>query len=119
MPNRKELDGLMGMYEMEMAIEVMLQKSEKTGTPFGALLMYPGEFPGDGSLVGFCQLLARGYMTTGYPNGEFKVDKSLTEHMRKSRDCWKDLTDPPTWDEWFKARFQMPVGTTPDQLLGP
>lgn len=107
MSNRKELDGLLGMYEMEQAIEVMLQKSEASGRPFGALEMCPEDFlkAGD-SLVGFCHLLVRGLMAASYPNGYFKVGKSLIDLMRDRRpDVWKDLADPPTWEEWYEFKY--------------
>ncbi len=107
--NRKELDGLHGMYEMEGAVEVMLQKAERTGTPFGALLMFPGEFIGEkgacSALVGFCHLLASGYVVPGYPNSEFKVDKSLCERLRNHNPVWKSLADPPSWEEWYVRRY--------------
>lgn len=110
--NRRELDGLCGMFEMEEAVELMLQRSEATGVPFGWLTLHPEDFikqePNSSwysSLVGFCQLLARGWVVPGYPNSEFKVDKSLTSLMRGHNAVWRDLPDPPTLDEWFNKRF--------------
>ena len=96
MIHRKELDYLMGMSEMESAIEVMLQKSESSGVPFQEIYMLTSEMWQEA--VGFCQLLGRGWMSPSYPNGQFVVSKCLVERMRQ-RECWKGMPDPPTFEE--------------------
>ncbi len=97
--NRKELDWLMGMYEMEEALDVMLDKSEATGVPFEKLKVYHQDFKNKG-LTGFCILLVNQWMRTGYPNGTFGPRKKLIERMRE-RSCWEKMPDPPTEEEWW------------------
>ena len=93
-PHRKELNGLFGMCEMECAVELMLQKSETTGVPFNELQMRLDEFSRD-TLVGFCQLLVRGYMVPLHPNMYFGVGEEIIKRLRR-RDCWKMLPDALT-----------------------
>jgi hypothetical protein len=92
----------MGMVEMEQAIEVMLQKAEKTADPFASFVwqdMHPSEFMQESaSLVGLCQLLANDWMTTFYPNSRFFVSQKLVERMRE-REVWKGMPDAPTTGE--------------------
>lgn len=90
-PHRKELDGLFGMCEMECCVELMLQKSENTGVPFNQLQMRPDEFSAD-TLVGFCQLLAHGYIVPLYPNMYFGIGEETIKRMR-TRGCWKAMGD--------------------------
>ena len=98
-PHRKELDGLLGMCEMECAVELMLQKSEETSVPFNELWVAPYEFSKD-TLVGFCQLLVRGCMVPLYPNMYFGIAQELIDRMR-TRECWKTLKDALTPEEYF------------------
>jgi hypothetical protein len=100
--NRKELDRTFGMYKMEMAIEVMLQKSEESLVPFPELAVSYHDFQ-DGALTGFCHLLCRGMFMPGYPNIWFWVTQKLVEHMRKFPP-WKDMADAPTFD-WHAAKL--------------
>lgn len=109
--NRKELDGLLGMYEMEKAVEVMLWLSEDKGKPFHELVVRPGDFfrlQSDGSvpdlsaLIGFCHLLTEGFMVSAYPNSCFRPSAALTARMRGHHECWKGLQDPLPPDEWIE-----------------
>ena len=99
MPNRKELDGLLGMYEMEVALEIMLQRSEQKGISFEKLTVGPDDFILLQSLIGFCHLLVRRLVVPAiYPNSEFMIGQSLVDRMR-IREVWKDLPNPPTMEE--------------------
>lgn len=101
--NRKELDWLLGMYEMETTVEVMLKKSELTGVPFQELIVSDCDFIGNG-MVGFCQMLCRNLFVPGYPNGEFLVSNRLVDVMR-TREVWKDMPYPPTLMEVMEKRM--------------
>lgn len=99
MEHRAELNGLLGWHEAECAVEVMIKKSERLGFPFEKLWIRPDEFSGD-ELVGFCILLAGGYIRIGYPTGYFWVDRSLVEKMRQ-RPIWSQIPDPPEFEEMY------------------
>jgi len=110
--HRKELDGLLGNYEMECAVEVMLKKSETLGMPFERLWLRPVDFlHGDMAtsseqmdLTGFCLLLAAECIRPGYPNGYFWPDNKLIKIMRR-RPIWSEMPDPPGFEEmWDKVR---------------
>ena len=101
-PHRKELDGLMGMCEMECALELMLQKAERMGIGFNELRMRPNEFSDD-TLVGFCHLLSSGLMRPLYPNNNFGVSPKLIDEMRK-RECWKNISAALTFQQYFDMR---------------
>ncbi len=79
---RKELSAFLGMYEMECAVEVMLQKAERLGKTVDQLVFYPEEFiEGSGNLVGFCQLIHNGWVLPGYPNCEFYLANGLIDRL--------------------------------------
>lgn len=97
-PHRGELNGLLGTCEMECAVELMLQKSEKNDVPFNELRMRADELSGD-TLVGLCQLLFAGYMVPLYPNNSFGIDKTLVERMRtRQRRDKRGRPDGPGFD---------------------
>lgn len=106
--HRKELDGLLGNCEMECAVEVMLQKSERLRISFERLWLRPVDFfhadmattSQQSDLTGFCLLLAAGCVRPGYPNGYFWVDKKLAEIMRE-RPIWSQMPDPPEFEEMY------------------
>ncbi len=103
--NRKELDGMFGMWEMEACIESLLQKSERQGTPFHRLIIQATDFQGR-ELTGFCQLLYRRYFQPIYPNSDFGIHLSLVERMRQ-REVWRDMPDPPDYIGEFCNRMTM------------
>ena len=87
--------GLLGMSEMEWAVEKMLEMAEAKGVPFPLLRVHPEEFivPDRLSvLVGFCQLVAHGWLVPSYPNSTFVCSQGLIERMR-TRKVWADLPD--------------------------
>lgn len=95
----EEVHGLFGMYEMELAADVIISVSERTGVPIGRVVVTPWYFlPADGKyedgndhvIVGFCHLLGGGFMRAVYPNGHFAVDQSFIDRLRK-RKIWKRL----------------------------
>ena len=101
--HRAELNGLIGWCEAECAVEAMLRKSERLGLPFEKMWVRPDEFSKD-ELVGFCILLAQGYMRSGYPTGYFWVGKSLVEKMR-GIPVFSRMPDPLSFVEmYFKGR---------------
>ena len=72
----------MGMTEMELAIEVMLDKAESRGIDISSAVFWHEDFEGNESaMVGFCQLLLRGWMKSGNCNSEFKVHDALRERL--------------------------------------
>ena len=85
--NRKQLSGMLGMYEMEEAVEHMLQICEKEGKPFHEMLWSAGQFciPTQLSslLVGFCQLLCWKWLLPGYPNSQFYPSNGLIDRMKE------------------------------------
>lgn len=106
--HRRELDGMLGMCEMECAVEVMLQKSERKGTPFEYLILYiPHDFTGD-ALVGFCQLAARGMVAPGYPNCYFRPTQALIDRLRKQNPKWAGIGDEPPFEVWYERRALKP-----------
>ena len=99
--HREELNGMLGMCEMECAVEVMLQKAEQKGIPFEYLILYiPADFTGD-ALVGFCQLAARGMVTWGYPNCYFRPAQALIDRLRKQNPKWAGIGDEPSFMDWY------------------
>lgn len=114
--NRQELDGLMGMWEMECAIEAMLQMSVAKNVPFSELSVQPQNFGNATTLAGFCQLLAQGWMDLYPYNSYFYVSQKLVERMRQ-RKCWQSLPDALTLNQRMERIFNNPKGletaTTP------
>ena len=95
--NRIELNGLIGYYEAECAVEAMLRKSERLRLPFEKTWVKLDEFSGD-ELIGLCILLSQGYLRIGYPTGYFWVDRSLTEKMRRVP-AFSRMPDPLSFEE--------------------
>lgn len=104
----KEYQGLLGMYEMEVALHLIVERAKSTNTPFGWIGVRPSDFKEDMWLIGFCQLLARGMFEPGYPNSVFHPTKELVERMR-TRECWKYLADPPSTTERIDKMMQKGV----------
>ena len=87
MPRDPRFSAFLGMTEMEIAAEFMWDKAKRLGVGFHQLRMRPTEFieatdnSGQMTLVGFCQLLARGFMIPSYPNSEFAPDKEFVRRI--------------------------------------
>lgn len=111
-----ELSGMLDMHEMECAVAIMLQKAERLNIPFWDLGMNASEF--DIELTGFCQLLARGWLIPAYPNMYFRVGPGLVKIMREHRECWKDMPDPSTFIDWYKARRRYITGGGRSMIVG-
>ena len=85
---------LLGMSEMEWAVERCLKLAKERGIPVSSTGFRPEEFvDGHGLLTGFCQLVAHGWLEPSYPNSTFIFTKGLVDRMR-TRACWSDLPYP-------------------------
>lgn len=97
--------GLLGMTEMELAVEFILDLAEEKKLPLNEVVVYPLAFTfqnskRDGLLTGVIHLAYRELIEPNYPNGVWKVTQKLIEIMRK-RECWKDLPDALSFQEFF------------------
>ena len=111
MINRKGLSSLLGMSEMESALEYMLQKAERAKICFTQVRIYKEDFKDpDFNIVGFCQLCMNGWIMTGMcTNGSFEPSPELIERMRL-REEWKGLPEIPSRKErWFGAAILPPT----------
>lgn len=84
--NFEKYMGLMGMYEMEVAVEIMEKKAEKHSTTIDKMSYHPNDFvqPQDAdSLVGFTQLVANGWIVPDYPNSAFIPSKELIARLNE------------------------------------
>ncbi len=77
------MDGLMGMREMEHAVALMMEKAKSKGIEFHDLVVYPEEFAKEhmSELVGFAHLCLNGWMESRYPNCNFSPNQKLTERV--------------------------------------
>lgn len=85
-----DLSGCFGMYEMERAAEIIVKRGEACGwkrfTPDGPMDMSicPEDFIEDKqSLIGFVELVDRGWLTHGTYNGQWHVNFLFMERVRK------------------------------------
>ncbi len=104
-------DRLLGMSEMEWAVELMEKKAISLKIPISNVRITPREFADEsnsGVLVGFCQLLARGLMEPDYPNSEFIPSKSLIAILNKA---WGTNYPPP------RHRGEMPNCLFPNETF--
>ena len=104
----KKYNGLMGMCEMECVVEFLVNKSERLNIPFGHCSISIYEAKKDNNnflLVGLCHMCLSGHLISKYPNGVFWPSQRLIEVMRNHNECWKDLADIPSFDEWFACRY--------------
>lgn len=113
---RKELDCLFGNTEIECLVEWMLNLAEKCGKDFGWTVVSHRDFTeernfeGDMCLGGLCLALMRGLLKCkpGY-NHYYVPTQKMIETMR-GRECWKDMPDVPTPDDWTKEIFSCHAG---------
>lgn len=73
------LDGLMGMSEMEWALEILLKRAQEHKIPFASVTVSTDDVRLE--TTGFCQLLARGWLEISYPNSIFIPSKELIERV--------------------------------------
>ena len=114
--NRPELDWLLGMYEMEVALEFMLQKAEHANIPFSRMEFHVRDFIdmqdewNQQRLVGFCNLCQRGLMESVYPHSYFRPTEGFIQLLRQRRKCFSDLPDPPGIGD-IAAELIKPLGS--------
>jgi hypothetical protein len=77
-----EFLGLMGMCEMENAVEYMVNKARDSKIPFSEIIVHPGDDGIDDSVaIGFWHLLMHGWMESRYPNCSFSPNQDLQKRV--------------------------------------
>jgi hypothetical protein len=90
MSRKYDTEGLLGMHEMEMALEALLDRAKVLRCSLAQLVIYPNEY--QSQLSGLCHMMCNGWIRSAYPNGTFKITQDLVNRMRE-RSCWKDIPD--------------------------
>ena len=107
---RKDVDGLIGQYEAEEAVLVLLRKMNEQGVGLLRTIVTLNDFVTDQERTGFCCLLCWGWFDAIYPNGYFWPDIKLYEAIKSrdivpedvlgsAEDCLTRL------DKWVKGTF--------------
>lgn len=105
----RRLAGVLGMLEMEEAVEFALNRWEKRGLPlsrFAEALWSPYDYEKGFALVGFCQLIAHGWIKPGYPNCKFFATKGLIERLKQHKILPEDAVDgSASEEEWVNKKY--------------
>lgn len=92
-------DGLLGMSEMEAALERIVKIADNMKVPFHEVIVTPYQFK-DAELIGFCHLCTRNLVDSFYPNGCFHPTQELINLMRERRPhIWGNLKNALTIEE--------------------